>query len=163
MISNEVYKNLKFKSYGIVEPDIEKFKARIIDSSAVPTQDSTLLREKIRDIIWDKTDEYELKHKTKLSKYRVLEINCRIPSDTAKKAITGKYNITRNFLAKFVVGLKLGIEEANELFYLESGKLNLTNSFDYIIYHALEDKDLIDFFIEEVEKYTKIKLDFDKQ
>ena len=77
--------------------------------------------------------------------------------------ITGKYNITRNFLAKFVVGLKLGIEEANELFYLESGKLNLTNSFDYIIYHALEDKDLIDFFIEEVEKYTKIKLDFDKQ
>ena len=70
--------------------------------------------------------------------------------------------LTRNFLAKFTVGLKLDIEESNELFRKHSGELNLTNDFDYIVYHALKSKDNIEFFLDEVYEYLGINLDVDR-
>ena len=89
-------------------------------------------------------------------------MSCRIPEDTFKKAINGKYKYTRSFLAKYSVGLKLDMDQANKLFRCHSGELNLTNDFDYIIYHALKTKDDIDYFIQETFEYTGIKLEREK-
>lgn len=163
MISKNEFDKQVFQSHGIVNNKIEKGFNRVPTGWTPVNSNSAYLREKIREIIWNKADEYRLLNKVKISDYEVVEISCRIPIDSVKKAINGRYKITRNFLSKFTVGLKLEIECANSLFRDHSGELNLTNDFDYIVYHALKTKDDINYFIDEIEKYTGINLDRDKQ
>ena len=38
------------------------------------------------------------------------------------------------------------------------GSLNLSNDFDYIVYHALEDGDDVYSFIDDVRKYTNVRI-----
>ena len=66
--------------------------------------------------------------------------------------------MSRKILAKFCVGLKLSLEEADELFELHSGKLNLTNDFDCVVYYALKTKDNIDDFIAEMKEKVGVDL-----
>jgi hypothetical protein len=87
-----------------------------------------------------------------------VEEACSIPTDTVKKLITGKTRVTRPQLAKLCVGLKLSFADANELFRMQGGCLNLSNDFDYIIYHALEDGDEINSFIDDVREYTDVRI-----
>lgn len=161
MVDEKDFMKQNFKTYGIVELKAEKALYKV-PVNWQPMNGNLDLRTKIRNIVWEKTDEYRAKHNVKMSDYYIVELCCRIPSDTIKKAISGRYNITRRFLAKFTVGFHLDIETANSLFRAHSGELNHTNDFDFIVYHALKTKDSIDFFIVEVEKYTGINLDRDK-
>lgn len=157
MINKKEYQKQIFRTHGVIDENHEKTFNRV-PVGWMPNNNSLDLREKIRNIIWQKADEYRDKNKVKISDYNFIELFCQIPGDTIKKAINGKYKISRSFLAKFTVGLKLELEVANLLFKECSGELNLTNDFDYIVYNALKTKDDIDFFLNELEEYTGICL-----
>lgn len=163
MINKVEFQNMKFLSHGIIEESPKKELNRVPHSWRPINSNDPELRENIRDIMWAKAEEYRIKNDdNNISDYNIIEKCCRIPNDTMKKALNGRYKLTRNFLAKFTIGLKLDIEEANELFRKHSGELNLTNDFDYIVYHALKSKDNIDFFLDEVYEYLGINLDVDR-
>ncbi|MCL2008913.1 MAG: hypothetical protein FWG71_00010 [Synergistaceae bacterium] len=83
---------------------------------------------------------------------------CEIQYNTYRSYMGLKRRVTRAALAKFAVGLGLSLDDANKLFRLQGGELNETNDFDYITIHALMDKDNIMVFMEEVEKYTAVKI-----
>lgn len=101
---------------------------------------------------------YEEKEKEKIGFLPLVEKKCNIPEDTMKKMQSGKRRFTREQLAKFCVGFKLPIEKADELFLLQGGRLNLTNDFDFIVYHALKTKDDIEIFCDEVLNYLHVEL-----
>lgn len=162
MINVDQFINQKFSSHGIVESFTDGKIFRIPADASFPANDHLVVRKLIRDLIWTKADAYRQALPGRISDYGVVEKCCRIPTDTVKKTINGTCNITRRFLAKFCVGLKFEISEANELFRLYSGELNLSNDFDFIVYHALDSKDEIDFFIQEVDHYLHINLDRDR-
>ena len=162
MINKIEFQKQIFKTHGALNQSLEKGLPRVPAGWTPANSISTDLREKIRDIVWKKADEYRLRNKVRFTDYDVIELCCGIPKDTIKKAINGKYKLTRRFLAKFTVGLKLEVEIANSLFNDHSGELNLTNDFDYIVFHALTSKDDINCFIDEIKQYTGINLDNDK-
>ncbi|MDR2180304.1 MAG: hypothetical protein LBP21_08340 [Synergistaceae bacterium] len=87
---------------------------------------------------------------------RTVADQCDIPYNTYKKYMGLKRPVTRVAIAKFAVGLHLSLDDANRLFRLQGGELNETNDFDYITLHALRDKDNVQDFLEEVEKYTAV-------
>lgn len=157
MIRESEFRKVKFTSHGIREPD--RSLTRVPEGWSRTNVD---IRMQLRDIMLEKTDLYRKQRKVKTSDYNIIELCCRIPNDTMKKALNGKYNITRNFLAKFTVGLQLELDQANDLFRQHSGNLDLTNDFDFIVYHALLSKDGIDDFIEEVHEHLGISLDKDR-
>lgn len=158
MINIIEFKKHVFISNGIIESKPTKGIGRV-PVGWEPNSNDTELRQKIRDIMLKETKEYLIRTKKDFNNYTIIEICCRIPTDTMKKALNGRYSITRNFLSKFTVGLKLDLETANSLFRIHSGELNLTNDFDYIVFHALKTKDDIDDFIEELELLIGINLD----
>ena len=159
MIDKDIFEKQNFLSHGVVE-QIDNIGIGRVPGDWKPSNSiDAEFREKIRDIMWEKADEYRAKTGEKIGDYYFIEKYCRIPEDTMKKAINGKYRITRNFIAKFTVGLKLDIEAANSIFKDHSGELNLTNDFDYIVYHALKTKDQIDDFIIELNDLIGINLD----
>ena len=163
MINRITFENQKFETHGIIEP-IELSGAKRVPEGWKPTADpeNVEVRELIRNISWEKSDEYCLVNDLKMSSYDFVEKFCSIPTDTLKKTISGKCRLTRTFLAKYTVGLKLELNEANELFRMHSGTLNPTNPFDFIVYNALITKDDIDFFLDEVLQYLNINLDKDR-
>jgi len=166
VIDKTLFKTQKFLTYDIVKTSSQIGNLgiyRVSNIKDLPANNPIQLRNEIRDIVWEKADVYRLRNSVKFSDLDIVEICCRIPIDTTKKAINGKYKMTRNFLAKFTVGLQLSLEEANNLFRLEGGKLNLTNAFDYIVYHALRDHDDIHSFIQEVYDLLNIHLDRDSK
>lgn len=163
MINLDEYKKIKFETYGFLPEKVNNSATMAPEGVPIPIHDTEVLRKKILEIVWAKTDEYMLSNNTKISYYDFIERTCRIPSETLKKALNGKYNITRNFLAKFTIGLKLDIEVANELFYNHGGYLSTSNNCDFLIYHSLRTKDDIDDFIEVFEKATGICLDRDRK
>ena len=92
--------------------------------------------------------------------YEKLEELCQIPIDTMKKTIRNekaearsKIRPTRNFVYKLVVGLKMPVEQANELFALCGGSLTEECAADYICLRALEHGDDIFLFLEQYKKY----------
>ncbi|MGD9678327.1 MAG: hypothetical protein AB7V16_08290 [Vulcanibacillus sp.] len=165
MINKENFENQIFKTKGIIEFPENKYLNRVPQEWR-PSQNTSInslqLRNELYNVASEKWYNYKETSKRNISFYDFIDLNCRIPEDTFKKAMNKKYNITRNFLSKFSVGLKLSFEESNGLFKLHSGELNLTNDFDFVVYHALKTSDEIDYFIEETEKYTGVKLYNDK-
>lgn len=91
--------------------------------------------------------------------YDFLEGECRISVDTLKKSINGTLKISRTFLYKFAVGLRMSIEEANEYFCLCGGPLNAQVREDFICIRALEDGDSIELFVQQFEEFTGNKID----
>ena len=157
MIRESEFRKMYFASHGIREP--EESVTRVPEGWSRTNVD---IRMQLRDIMLEKTDSYREQQKVKMSDYNIIDLCCRIPPDTMKKSLNGRYKITRNFLAKFAVGLQLEIDQANDLFRQHSGSLELTNDFDFIVYHALLSKDGIDDFTEEVYQYLGISLDKDR-
>lgn len=103
---------------------------------------------------------YEVENNLKpMTAYDEIEEKCQISTSTLKNTINGKIKPTRNFLYKFVVGLQLSLDLANEFFDLCDGKLQEDCKADYITIKALEDKDDIYRFIEDFQKYTKLKIE----
>ena len=82
---------------------------------------------------------------------------CRISETSLKKVINGSQKVSRHFLYKFTVGLKMDLEEADKYFALCGGKLSSDNMEDYICISALRDKDDIDLFAEQFEHFTEKK------
>lgn len=157
MISEAAFRKMVFETHGIKEA--------VGPLTRVPEgwgPNNTDIRSQLRDLVLEKTDVYRERYKVKMSDYNVIEHCCRIPTDTMKKSLNGKCRITRRFLAKFTVGLQLDLDQANEIFRKHSGQLDLTNDFDFIVYHALLSKDGIDDFVAEVDRYLGISLDKDR-
>lgn len=159
MIDKKKFNEQNFTSFGIIEKLRFDEKGRVAKDWKPSQASSVDLRNDLRDIMWDKTDAYRSEIGENMGDYPIIDILCRIPPDTMKKALNGRYKITRNFLAKFTVGLKLEIDAANKLFKDHSGELNITNDFDYIVYHALKTKDDINDFIQELDDLIGINLD----
>ncbi len=88
-------------------------------------------------------------------KYEGLEDICQLSASALKKSCAGTIRITRLFLYKLTVGLKMDVEEANELFALCGGVLNENFHEDYVCYKALKDKDDIIHFIDQFNEYAR--------
>ena len=84
--------------------------------------------------------------------------HCQISEDTLKKTIIGTTKVTRTFLYKFTVGLKMTVDEANKFFDLCGGPLYEKCMADYICMQALKDKDDIEVFIKDFELHTGMKI-----
>ena len=84
--------------------------------------------------------------------------HCQISEDTLKKTIIGTTKVTRTFLYKFTVGLKMTVDEANKYFDLCGGPLYEKCMADYICMQALKDKDDIEVFIKDLELHTGMKI-----
>ena len=136
--------------------DFEHGIKRIREGEEPPVPDEIKLRKEV-DMAVDKARyDYEQANNTKISLYDFVADKCNITSSLYKKLQnpTRPNKWTRAALGKLCVGLGLTIDEANELFQLQGGKLNETNALDKIIYCALRDKDDISFFCGEVLQYT---------
>ena len=108
----------------------------------------------LNDLVYEKIEDYVQKHNIK-PKYPELEERCQLSESTIKKSCNGTIRTTRLFLYKLTVGLQMDIDEANELFALCGGELNLAFHEDYVCYKALKDKDDIMHFIDQFNEYAK--------
>ena len=108
-------------------------------------------------MVYKKITDYANAHNIK-PKYTGLEELCQISETSFKKSCAGSQKITRTFLYKLAVGLKMNIDEANKFFFLCGGALREDNLEDYICIKAIKDKDDILHFIEQFNEFT-IKMD----
>lgn len=159
MITKEIFNATEFKSHGIIYFNDKKHVYRV-PAGWTPTQlpddlkgRHSKLRMNVSMIMEEENRCYEEKEQKKIGLFPLVEKQCNIPEDTMKKMQSGKRRFTREQLAKFCIGFKLPIEKADELFLLQGGRLNLTNDFDFIVYHALKTKDDIEVFCDEVLNY----------
>lgn len=149
-------KNIRGKDFDSIFYEAEKISFRVSAKELSPFADNENL---LRDMISKRKIRFQTENNlSALAAYEELEEQCQISIDTMKKTISGRIKITRNFLYKFVVGLHMGIEEANEYFELNGGALRESCLADYICIHALFDKDDIFEFIEDFEKHTDLKI-----
>lgn len=149
MIDPAEFKKILFHTFGFTEPEHVKSQAKIPEGEQPPQPDRATLRNAIVNQV------YKVKQmRQSPSITQLITIDCDIPYPTYKQYISGKGNPSRPFIAKLSVGLGLSIEEANELFRLHSGELNLTNNVDYITYHALRTQDSLEDYLEELKRYT---------
>lgn len=91
------------------------------------------------------------------SSYAFFESECNISETLFSKIINGTRAITREFLYKFAVGLHMTVEEANEFFVLKGGILDENDLDDCICLRALEEKNTIQQYLEEVDKNKDLK------
>mgnify|MGYP001263670392 CR=1 FL=1 len=87
--------------------------------------------------------------------YPALETRCDIKHDTFQKILRERNgrNISRKMLARFVVGAKVDLDIAEEMFLCLGHPLERRNRFDYILMCALRDRDDIDVFNDDLLKY----------
>lgn len=105
--------------------------------------------------VYDVLDKYAIENKIK-PKYEGLAEIMKTNEKTIKESVSGKRTITRHFLYKMVVGLKMDIDEAKRIFELSGdGSLSKDRKEDLVCINALRDKDSIDFFINEFNGYFK--------
>ena len=156
MINRDEFQSIIFESHGII--DMSQKSASRVPKGFQPSQNQRDLAFRIGNIVQEYKVKYKEEHPGRCSQYTLVEKACDIPADTIKRLITGRTRVTRTQLAKLCVGLKLPIEDADRLFLMQGGTLNLSNDFDYIIYHALEDGDDVYSFIDEVRKYTEVRI-----
>lgn len=138
--------NHKFEKSGLEEADYNKPKASGMFSSQeiamLPKTDENKMADlkiKISDLI-----------RERCGGYNNLYVKTNINPETMKKSIRLNLNrnIKREMLAKFVVGIGLSLEEANELFSLLSYPLNAsTTRLDAVVVHCIENRlDIHGFF-----------------
>ena len=108
----------------------------------------------LSEMVYQKVTKYAKENNIK-NKYESMIDVCQISDTSLKKSCTGTQRITRTFLYKLAVGLKMSVEEADELFALCGGMLSRDNLEDYICIKALEDKDDIMVFIDQFNHYIK--------
>jgi predicted methyltransferase len=151
-VNKDKIEGIEFMSYGIIEPTRKKSSYRVSPGEMVRWDGNSIeLRKMISDLF------FKYAKNTKKT-YDCTTEKCQIPEDTMRKILNGRCAISRHFLAKFTIGLKIDKEKADKLFELHSGELNPTNRFDYIVMCALRDGDEFDDFYEDVKKYCEIDL-----
>lgn len=156
MINRDKFQSITFESYGII--DMSHKSVCRVPKGFQPSQNQKDLAFRIGNIVQEYKAKYQEEHPGRCSQYTLVEKACDIPTDTIKRLITGRTRVTRTQLAKFCVGLKLPIEDADGLFLMQGGNLNLSNDFDYVVYHALEDGDDVYSFIDDVRTYTDVRI-----
>lgn len=103
-----------------------------------PAENLLLLRRKIDEVY----EKYFNGSKTRVN------IDCAISESTFKSYLLGKRNMSREALARFCVGAKIGTELANEMFLLQGHALDIThNCLDAIVWYCLEQKEDLDELI----------------
>lgn len=125
-------------SFRIAAADIKRFQA----NKELPLK------------LYNEIDNYAKLHNIK-PKYAGIEEICQISETSLKKSCAGTQKITRQFLYKFTVGLKMSIEAANEFFALCGGVLRDDDLEDFICMKALIDGDDILFFINQFNDFIK--------
>ncbi len=126
---------------GTVGPDVESLKLEM------------------SKIIHRYKDKYVAIHKTGCDQYDIVSNACDIPVSSIKHMLSGRQRITRHQLGKFCVGLKLCIEEAQQLFRWQGRSLSVgEDAFDTVVYYALKDEDDIWDFIDEAAEIAKVNL-----
>ena len=156
MINRDKFQSITFESHGII--DMSHKSVCRVPKGFQPSQNQKDLAFRIGNIVQEYKAKYQEEHPGRCSQYTLVEKTCDIPTDTIKRLITGRTRVTRTQLAKFCVGLKLPIEDADGLFLMQGGNLNLSNDFDYVVYHALEDGDDVYSFIDDVRRYTDVRI-----
>lgn len=109
---------------------------------------------RLPDMVYNKVTAYAKENNIKNKYESIIEI-CQISDTSLKRSCNGSQKITRTFLYKFTVGLKMSVEEANEYFMLCGGALSSDCLEDYICIRALECKDDILLFIGQFNQYLK--------
>ncbi|MDE7207111.1 MAG: hypothetical protein K2N90_08160 [Lachnospiraceae bacterium] len=147
--------NHKFEKSGLEEIDDKRPNVSGMFSSQelgrLPKTDEQKMADlkiKISDLI-----------REKCGGYNKLYVKTNINPETMKKSLRLNLNrgIKREMLAKFVVGIGLSLEEANELFSLLSYPLNAsTTRLDAVVVHCIEQKLDIHGFLDTCKQ---IKLD----
>ena len=151
MISKENFEKMKFETYGFIEPEYEKGSYRLPAGHVLSNHSTVELRKAINNLV------HKIKDERKTSISKLIQDECDIPIDTYKKYMNGeKRSPSRTFLSKLCVGLKLPIDEANKLFRIQGGELNLTNDVDAITYYAIICQDNIFDYEEELEEKAGI-------
>lgn len=136
-ITLEYLVNHEFEKSGLEE--IQTVKPRVSgrfsekELSMLPKSDEAKMEElniRISDLIHDK-----------FGNYRDFGQKCNLNPETIRKMIRYRSNrkISREMLAKLVVGCNLSLDEANELFELHSSELNAkTTQLDAVVIHCIE-------------------------
>ena len=148
MITKEIFEKMEFASFGFVESTLECSACRLPAGHILTKHSTVELRKEIVELV------NKIKTERNATLVKLIEEECDIPMDTYKKYMRGdKRSPSRQFVAKLCVGLKLPIEQANKLFRIQGGELNLTNDVDAITYYAILHKDdIFDYEEELVEK-----------
>jgi len=91
--------------------------------------------------------------------YPKLESLTLIKQNTFQTWSSGRRRTSRLELAKFVVGLSIDIDTADELFALQDHALDCVNNrFDYIVASAIKDRDDIEQFGNDLQKYCGLSI-----
>lgn len=89
------------------------------------------LRQKMSEYFVDRFDK----------NYNAVEARCMINIETFKALLNGKRPVKRRMLAKFCIGMKATLEEADEMMALQGHHLEKDNyRMDYILTEALKDR-----------------------
>lgn len=147
-ITLDYLKNHHFEKTGLeqIEEYRERVSARFSPSelSALPPSDNEKMNELkilISDLIFNKFKR----------NYVGFGQKCNVNYETIRKSLryTNGRNISRETLAKIVIGTGLSLDEANHLFECESRKLDPQNTLlDAVVVHCLENHYDIDEFFE---------------
>lgn len=147
-ITLEYLKNHHFEKTGLehTEEYHERVSARFSPNelSALPLSDNDKMNELkvlISDLIFNKFK----------GNYTGFGQKCNVNYETIRKSLryTNGRNISRETLAKIVIGTELSLDEANKLFEYESRKLDPQNTLlDAVVVHCLENHYDIDEFFE---------------
>ena len=130
-----------------------------VPPNVVVGPDVESLKLEMSKIIHRYKDKYVAIHKTRCDQYELVSNACDIPVSSIKHMLTGRQRITRHQLGKFCVGLKLSIEEAQQLFRWQGRSLSVgEDAFDTVVYYALKDEDDIWDFIDEAAEIAKVNL-----
>lgn len=148
---------MTLKDFGNIEyetifADEEPKYAYMLTDDQVKEHEDNMI--KLQNMLLDLKIKDDLENDLKASDYSNIEMNCLISSETFRKVICGKHKVTRELLYKIVVGYKMTLDEANEYFELEGGKLNPKCLADHICIGALEGKDKIEVFVKEYKDLT---------
>lgn len=91
--------------------------------------------------------------------YDYIDAVCHIAPPTMKKVMLGQNVITRVFLYKYTVGLRMPLAKAQKYFELQGGVLRSENEEEeLIVYNALRDGDDADSLMDEFDRLLGRKL-----
>lgn len=91
--------------------------------------------------------------------YDYIDARCHIAAVTMKKVLTERQPITREFLYKYTVGLGMTLDQAQEYFELQGGRLrDDSDEAELIVFNALKDRDDIDSLASQFQNLLGLKL-----
>ena len=91
--------------------------------------------------------------------YDFIDAQCHIAAATMKKVLLGQCSVTRELLYKYTVGLGLTLEQAQEYFELQGGRLrDDSEEAELIAFNALKDRDGIDSLMDQFQHLLGRKL-----